>query len=246
MESASIFHPKCPLPRDRASPFGNKAALTVSAASNRPEPARSRLIRCSKSITRRDPHPSGLTRDNIPCLRAHWLEEISDIMGPIPLELPPFHKVNHCIPFIDSTKPIKHRYSKCPDSLCPQLMDKIECYIAAGWWEEKNVLQASLLLCIPKKDGRLRTVVDCMERNLNMMKDLMPFLDQDMIRNNVTHAQFHSKLDMSNTYEQVHIDPNDVKNTAFCTVVGTFLSHIVQQGDCNAPATFQQLMTQIF
>ncbi len=201
MESASIFHPNCPLPQDHASPFRTKAALTISAASNQPEPMHSRLIRCSKSITCHDPHPSRLTRDDIPHLQAHWLEEISDITGPIPLELPPFHKVNHCIPLIDSTKLIKHRYSKCPDSLCPQLMDKIECYIAAGWWEEKNILQASPLLCIPKKDGCLRTVIDCRECNLNTIKDLTPFPDQDMIRNDVTHAHFHSKLDMSDTYE---------------------------------------------
>ena len=27
---------------------------------------------------------------------------------------------------------------------------------------------------------------------------------------------------------------------------GTFVSHTMQQGDCNAPATFQRLMTTIF
>jgi hypothetical protein len=194
----------------------------------------------------RNPQPSELARDDIPRLRARWLEEIRDITGPIPLRLPPFREINHCIPLIDPAKPIKHRYSKCPDSLRPQLMVKIERYTAAGWWEEKNVLHASPLLCIPKKDGRLRTVVDCRERNLNTIKDLTPFPDQDMIRNDVTRAPFHSKLDMSDAYKQVRVDPNDVKNTAFCTVVGTFLSHVVQQGDCNAPATFQQLMTRNF
>jgi hypothetical protein len=125
-------------------------------------------------------------------------------------------------------------------------MAKIECYTAAGWWEEKNILHASPLLCIPKKDGRLRTVVDCRERNLNTIKDLMPFPDQDMIRNDVACAPFRSKLDMSDAYKQVHVDPNDMKNTVFCTVIGTFLSHVVQQGDCNTPATFQRLMTRIF
>ena len=125
-------------------------------------------------------------------------------------------------------------------------MEKIDRYLAAGWWEEKNVPQASPLLCIPKKDGRLRTVVDCRERNLNTIKDLTPFPDQDMIRGDVARAPFRSKLDMSDAYEQVRVDPNDVKNTAFSTVIGTFLSHVVQQGDCNAPATFQRLMTRIF
>ena len=67
-----------------------------------------------------------------------------------------------------------------------------------------------------------------------------------MIRNDVARAPFHSKLDMSDMYEQVCVDLNDMKNTAFSTIIGTYLSHVVQQGDCNAPATFQWLMTQIF
>ena len=218
----------------------------MSTVSNRPEPAHSRIDRSNIDSIHRTPQPSRLTKDDIPRLRARWLEDIRDITGPIPLTLPPFREVNHCIPLIDPAKPIKHRYSKCPDSLRPQLMEKIDRYLAAGWWEEKNVPQASPLLCIPKKDGRLRTVVDCRERNLNTIKDLTPFPDQDMIRNDVARAPFRSKLDMSDAYEQVRVDPNDVKNTAFSTVIGTFLSHVVQQGDCNAPATFQRLMTRIF
>ena len=230
----------------RAIPFGTKALASSSTVSNRPEPAKSSADTCSRGATSRDLPPSGLTRADIPRLRACWLEEIHDITGPIPLTLPLFREVNHCIPLIDPAKPIKHRYSRCPDSLRPLLMEKIDRYLAAGWWEEKNVPQASLLLCIPKKDGHLRTVVDCREHNLNMVKDLTPFPNQDMIRSDVARAPFRSKLDMSNAYEQVRIEPNDVKNTAFSTVVGTFLSHVVQQGDCNAPATFQRLMTRIF
>ena len=39
------------------------------------------------------------------------------------------------------------------------------------------------------------------------------------------------------------MEPEDIKKTAFSTVISTFLSQVMQQGDCNAPATFQQLMT---
>ena len=125
-------------------------------------------------------------------------------------------------------------------------MDKIDCYLRASWWEERNVPQASPLLCIPKKDGRLHTVVDCHECNLNTVKDLTPFPDQDMIRNDMARAPYHTKLDMSDTYKQVWVEPDNVENSAFSTIVGTFLSHIVQQGDCNAPAMFQRLMTWLF
>ena len=88
--------------------------------------------------------------------------------------------------------------------------------------------------------------MDCRERNTNMVKDLTPFPDQDMIRNDIARAPFRTKLDMSDAYEQVRVEPDDVKNTAFSMIVGTFLSNVVQQGDCNAPATFQRLMTRIF
>ena len=51
---------------------------------------------------------------------------------------------------------------------------------------------------------------------------------------------------MSDTYEQICVEPSDIWKTAFSTVYGTFVSHTMQQGDCNAPATFQRLMTIIF
>jgi hypothetical protein len=44
----------------------------------------------------------------------------------------------------------------------------------------------------------------------------------------------------------VRIEPEDVYKTAFATVFGTLESNVMQQGDCNAPATFQWLMTTIF
>src|SRR5258706_15955964 len=137
MGNAFIFHPKRPRSQSSVGPFGTKVTFAVSTASNQLEPARSVLIRRSTTTIRHDPQPCSLTKDDIPRLRDRWLEEIRDITGPIPLTLPPFHEVNHCIPLIGPAKLIKHRYSKCPDSLCPQLMDKIKCYIAAGWWEER-------------------------------------------------------------------------------------------------------------
>jgi hypothetical protein len=74
----------------------------------------------------------------------------------------------------------------------------------------------------------------------------MPFPDQEEIRNDVAYAKYQSKINMSNTYEQIHVEPSDMWKTAFSTVYGTFLSHTMQQGDCNAPAMFQCLMTTIF
>jgi hypothetical protein len=59
-------------------------------------------------------------------------------------------------------------------------------------------------------------------------------------------VKYHSKIDLSNAYEQVRIEPNNVSKTAFAMVFGTFESNVMQQGDCNAPVTFQWLMVKIF
>ena len=102
------------------------------------------------------------------------------------------------------------------------------------------------MLCIPKKNSKLRTIVDCRQRNDNTVKDITPFPNQDRIRMDVARAKYHSKFDLSNAYEKVRVESDDVWKMVFTTIFGTFVSQVMQQGDCNAPATFQHLMMVTF
>ena len=102
------------------------------------------------------------------------------------------------------------------------------------------------MLCVLKKSGKLHTVFDLHMQNNNMEKDVLPFTDQDMIQHDVAHAPHRSKLDMSEAYEQICIRSEDVPKTAFSTIFSTFVSRVMQQGDCNAPSTFQRPMTAVF
>ncbi len=179
-------------------------------------------------------------------IRATLIAEYDDLLQPVPPRLPPLRAVNHKIPLIDEKKRYTYRLPKCAEALKGKLLEKIERYTAAGWWTPAQVEQAAPLMCIYKKDGGLRTVVDLRLRNDNTVKDVTPFPDQDQIRHDVARAKYRSKLDMSDAYEQTRIIDEDVWKTAFATVYGTFLSHVTQQGDCNAPSTFQRLMVHIF
>ena len=153
-------------------------------------------------------------------------------------KLPPLHKVNHRIPLIDEGKQYAYHLPHCPDSLKPQLAEKIQLYTSAKWWIMASVPQAALMLCIPKKMGKLRTVIDCRKCNDNMVKDVTPFPDQDQIRMDVVRARYRSKIDLSNTYEQVCMEPEDIKKTAFSTIFPES-GHAARrlQCPCHIPAT---------
>lgn len=83
------------------------------------------------------------------------------------------------------------------------------------------------MICIPKRDTGIRTVVDCRKRNTNTIKDVTPFPDQEQICMDVAKAPIRSKIDLSDAYEQIRIDPSDVWKTAFATVYGTMLSNVL-------------------
>jgi hypothetical protein len=130
--------------------------------------------------------------------------------------------------------------------LQPQLREKIDRYTKAGWWVPVASTSAPPMLCIPKKNGKLRTVIDCRQRNDNTIKDLTPFPDQDQVRHAVARAKYRSKIDLSDAYEQLRVMPEDVHKTVFSTIYGCFVSHVLQQGDCNGPSSFQRMMHWIF
>src|SRR6187551_1318580 len=111
-----------------------------------------------------------------------------------------------------------------------ELNEKIDRYTRAGWWTESTTEQAAPMLCIPKKNGKLRTIVDYRQRNANTVKDVTPFPDQDNIRQDVAKHKYQSKINMSDAYEQIRNEVQDVWKTAFSTTFGTYLSNVMMQG----------------
>lgn len=181
--------------------------------------------------------------------RKTWINKFKPLTSGIPDSLPKFREVNHEIKLIDENKTIPHRRPRCSEAMYPLLQQKIDDYVKRGLWRKVAVESAPPLLAIPKPkiDGlKLRAVVDKRAVNDNTIKDLTPFPDQSIIRRDFARAKFRSKLDMTDAYEQVRVVPNHVNRTAFSTPTGCFVSEVIQQGDCNAPATFQRLMTTIF
>ena len=153
-------------------------------------------------------HDIILRDDDIPHLCRSWDNNIADLVSDIPLKLLPIWEVNHEINLIDPKKHIHYHLLKCPEHFRKELSQKIERYTAAQWLIPAVPHQAVPMLCIPKKNGKLCTVFDLREQNDNTVKDVTPFPDQDIIRNDMARAAYQSKLNMSEAYEQIRIVRN--------------------------------------
>lgn len=164
-----------------------------------------------------------------------------------PPEPPPLREVNHDIHLVDENLKMTYHRSQCPEALKPQLLAKIAKYVAAQWWIEGSATEAPPMLCLFKRDkAMLRTVIDLWKRNENTVKEVTPMPDQDKIWEMVARGKYCSKLDMTNVYKQVRVNPEHVHKTSFQTIYRTLFSNVMHLGDCNTPSTFQRLMTWLF
>ena len=76
-------------------------------------------------------------------------EKYSNLLGPLPLKLPPHCEVSHKIPLIDESTQLKHWLPKCPEVFCSELAHKIEWYTTIGWWVPAATKQATPVHLVP-------------------------------------------------------------------------------------------------
>src|SRR5262249_17471590 len=84
------------------------------------------------------------------------------------------------------------------------------------------------------------------ERNANTVKVTSPLPDMDGILRRVARKPYRTSMDGKDAYECIRVKPEHVERTAMTTPDGNMVSLVLQQGDCNAVATYQTLMNHLF
>ena len=103
------------------------------------------------------------------------------------------------------------------------------------------------ILFVPKKEGRgLRLCVDYKVLNKVTILNRYPLSLINELCDHVCGANISTKLDLKSRYNLIRIKGGDEWKTAFCMHYGLFKYIVLPLGLANAPATFQNMMNEIF
>jgi hypothetical protein len=134
--------------------------------------------------------------------------------------------------------------------LTPTEMDTLKKYIedhlCKRYIHPSKSPVTSPFFFVSKKDGKLRPVQDYCTLNNITVKNATPLpLILDLI-DKLQGSRYFTKFDVRWGYNNIHIRQGDKWKAAFKCTLGLFKPLVMIFGLCNAPATFQAFMNDIF
>ena len=172
-----------------------------------------------------------------------------------PLRLPettndvPDH-IFHRIRLKDPNQVSKGRGYSAPKKYHNAWKELLDEHLHAGRIRPSSSEHASPAFCVPKyRDGvpdltvPPRWVNDYRELNANTIRDNFPLPRVDDILADCAKGRIFGKMDMTNSFFQTRVHPDDIHLTAVRTPWGLYEWTVMPMGGCNAPSTHQRRMT---
>jgi hypothetical protein len=197
----------------------------VLAVCRREQPSRNEPVKPINMVaTIRKCIESLAAQEKLRSLGKQMVAEFADVFTPIPHlnELP--MDVYCCIKLKDPSKTIATRLYSTPRKYREAWQTLIQQHLDAGHIHPSNSSQASLAFIVPKSDPSVLPcwVNDYHALNANTVPDAHPLPWVDDILADCAKGKIWSKLDMTNSFFQTRVHPDDIHLTAVSTPWGLY------------------------
>jgi len=150
--------------------------------------------------------------------------------------------LKHTIKVREGTTPIYQMPYRVAPEKRKKMLAMNEEYLNELVAAESTSSWSAPVCLVPKKDGKLRFVVDYRALNEVTIKETYPIPRIDDTIEGLKEAKYFTVFDALSGYWQVLIDEESRDKTAYSTPGGHYEFMVMAFGLCNAPATFQKLM----
>ena len=187
--------------------------------------------------------PTTNTSHELPLVFQSLLQEFKDVFpDELPLGLPPLRGIEHRIDLIPGAPlPNKAPYRVNPEET-KEIQQQVQQLIDNGHVRESLSPCVVPVILVPKPDGSFRLCSDCRPINAITVCYRHPIPRLDDMLDELSGANFFSKIDLKSGYYQIRMQEGDEWKTAFKTKFGLYEWLVMPMGLSEAPGTFVRLM----
>jgi len=153
--------------------------------------------------------------------------------------------VSHCIP-TGNSKPVRQPLRRYPVAYLQAIDDYVDQLQAHDIIEPSNKPWASNIVCVRRKDGRLRLCCDFRAVNARTYHDSYPVPNLEATLDTLTGCSWFSTMDLRAGYHNIPVHEDDRDETQMITRRGTWYWKLMPFGLSSSPSTCQILMDLVF
>jgi len=185
--------------------------------------------------------------DDISLRLIDYYKDYADIFSEEKIHVLPEHsKYDHKIELEQGKVPPFGPIYPLSESELRVLRKYLDEMLASGKIVRSTSPAAAPILFVPKPDGTLRLCIDYRGLNKITIKNRYPLPLMNELRDRLGKAKYFTKLDLKNGFYLLRIAKGDEWKTAFRCRYGLYEYNVMPFGLCNAPATFQSMINDVF